>query len=65
MKTSKQSKKSAPRSTTGGAETPTKPTVVDRATFQAELDALRVREKVHTHGVTRLRQLAGGCPWWS
>src|SRR5579863_975995 len=24
------------------------PKVVDRATFQAELDALRVREKVHT-----------------
>ena len=25
------------------------PQVVDRATFQAELDALRVREKAHTH----------------
>jgi predicted dithiol-disulfide oxidoreductase (DUF899 family) len=25
------------------------PTVVERATFQAELDALRVREKAHTH----------------
>jgi predicted dithiol-disulfide oxidoreductase (DUF899 family) len=25
------------------------PVVVDRATFQAELDALRVREKAHTH----------------
>ena len=25
------------------------PKVVDRATFQAELDALRVREKAHTH----------------
>jgi len=25
------------------------PNVVDRATFQAELDALRVREKAHTH----------------
>ena len=25
------------------------PTVVDRATWQAELDALRVREKAHTH----------------
>jgi predicted dithiol-disulfide oxidoreductase (DUF899 family) len=25
------------------------PAVVDRATFQAELDALRVREKAHTH----------------
>ncbi len=27
----------------------TLPPVVDRATFQAELDALRVREKAHTH----------------
>src|ERR1022692_1748145 len=25
------------------------PKIVDRATFQAELDALRVREKAHTH----------------
>src|SRR6266700_1818246 len=25
------------------------PAVVDRSTFQAELDALRVREKAHTH----------------
>ena len=25
------------------------PNIVDRATFQAELDALRVREKAHTH----------------
>lgn len=25
------------------------PNVVDRSTFQAELDALRVREKAHTH----------------
>src|ERR1700746_169362 len=25
------------------------PRVVDRATFQAELDALRLREKAHTH----------------
>src|SRR2546426_10657313 len=25
------------------------PVVVDRATFQAELDALRIREKAHTH----------------
>ena len=24
------------------------PSVVDRATFQAELDALRIREKAHT-----------------
>jgi predicted dithiol-disulfide oxidoreductase (DUF899 family) len=25
------------------------PTIVDRATFQSELDTLRVREKAHTH----------------
>ena len=25
------------------------PKIVDRATFHAELDALRVREKAHTH----------------
>jgi predicted dithiol-disulfide oxidoreductase (DUF899 family) len=30
---------------------PGMPVVVDRATFQAELDALRVREKAHTHEV--------------
>ncbi|GAB3290472.1 DUF899 family protein [Parasphingorhabdus pacifica] len=29
-------------------DAPALPTVVDRATFQAELDALRVREKAHT-----------------
>src|SRR5579872_3298860 len=28
---------------------PGTPKIVDRATFQAELDALRVREKAHTH----------------
>lgn len=32
-----------------GTDTSALPTVVDRATFQAELDALRVREKAHTH----------------
>ena len=32
----------------GMNETPGAPSVVDRATFQAELDALRVREKAHT-----------------
>ena len=29
---------------------PSAPAVVDRGTFQAELDALRVREKAHTRG---------------
>ena len=28
---------------------PASPSVVDRSTFQAELDALRIREKAHTH----------------
>jgi predicted dithiol-disulfide oxidoreductase (DUF899 family) len=35
-------------STAGGTDTPALPAVVDRATFQAELDALRIREKAHT-----------------
>jgi len=30
------------------ADTPPVPAVVDRANFQTELDALRVREKSHT-----------------
>jgi predicted dithiol-disulfide oxidoreductase (DUF899 family) len=34
--------------TAGAAEPSTLPVVADRATFQAELDALRVREKAHT-----------------
>jgi predicted dithiol-disulfide oxidoreductase (DUF899 family) len=33
---------------TNGADNPVLPTVVDRTTWQAELDALRVREKAHT-----------------
>src|SRR5258708_28986450 len=35
-------------STASGTDTPALPAVVDRATFQAELDALRVRENAHT-----------------
>jgi len=35
-------------STAGGTDTPALPAVVDRATWQAELDAVRVREKAHT-----------------
>jgi predicted dithiol-disulfide oxidoreductase (DUF899 family) len=34
-------------STAGGTDIPTLPTAVDRATFQAELDKLRIREKAH------------------
>jgi predicted dithiol-disulfide oxidoreductase (DUF899 family) len=33
---------------TGAARAPSLPAAVDRATFQTELDALRVREKAHT-----------------
>ena len=33
----------------GAASPPGRPEVVDRATFQADLDALRAREKAHTH----------------
>ena len=36
------------RPAAGATNAPSLPAVVDRATFQAELDALRVREKAHT-----------------
>jgi hypothetical protein len=40
------------------------PKVVDRNTFQAELDALRVREKAHTRvGDAPSQPPAGGSPW--
>jgi predicted dithiol-disulfide oxidoreductase (DUF899 family) len=44
MKTKEESKNVSP---SGGIDTPAQPAVVDRAAFQAELDALRVREKAH------------------
>ena len=44
----KKEPKNVGLSTAGGTETPALPAVVDRATFQAELDALRVREKAYT-----------------
>lgn len=47
MKTKEESK-NVGLSTAGGTGTPALPAVVDRATFQAELDALRIREKAHT-----------------
>ena len=40
------------------------PKIVDRGTFQAELDALRVREKAHTKEGDVLRPPADGFPWW-
>ena len=45
------------------SEGPGAPQIVDRRTFQADLDTLRVREKAHTRRVTRLRPPAGGSPW--
>jgi predicted dithiol-disulfide oxidoreductase (DUF899 family) len=39
------------------------PKIVDRATFQAELDALRVREKAHTREGDAIAAPAGACPW--
>ena len=45
------------------------PRLVDRATFQSELDALRVREKAHTRegdaiAAARRRLARGGVVWW-
>jgi len=47
MKTKEESQ-NVELSTAGGTDI-SAPAVVDRATFQCELDALRVREKAHTH----------------
>jgi predicted dithiol-disulfide oxidoreductase (DUF899 family) len=44
----KEESKNVGLSTAGGIDTAALPAAVDRATFQAELDALRVREKAHT-----------------
>ncbi|HEX9110578.1 MAG TPA: hypothetical protein VF845_03810 [Terriglobales bacterium] len=44
----KEESKNEGLSTPDGTDTPALPAVVDRATFQAELDVLRVREKAHT-----------------
>src|SRR5229473_1068388 len=49
MKTKEESK-NVGLATASGTDTPALPAVVDRATFQAELDVLRVREKAHTRG---------------
>jgi hypothetical protein len=37
------------------------PPLVDRAAFQSELDALRVREKAHTREGMRSRRPAAAC----
>jgi Bacterial protein of unknown function (DUF899) len=47
---------------------PSLPAAADRATFQAELDRLRVREKAHTHEATRSPRPDGDywdMPWYS
>lgn len=38
-----------PADSSGGGAAPGVPVAVDRGTFQAEVDRLRVREKAHTH----------------
>src|SRR5215470_9622289 len=44
----KNRSKNVGQSTAGGTDTAARPAVVDRSTFQAALDVLRVREKAHT-----------------
>ncbi len=40
------------------------PKIADRATFQAQLDALRFRGKAHTHEGDAIAAAVVGCPWW-
>lgn len=47
----------------GDTGSPALPAVVDRATWQAQLDGLLVREKARTREVMRSLRHAGGCPW--
>ena len=47
----------------GATSAPSLPAAVGRATFQAELDRLRVREKAHTRKATRSPRPGGACPW--
>ena len=42
---------------------PSAPEVVDRGTFQAELDALRVREKAHTREGDAIAAARRRLPW--
>ena len=39
------------------------PAMTDRASRQAQLDVLPIREKAHTPEGTRSLRPAGGCPW--
>ena len=48
----------------GGTGAPALPAAADRAAFEAQLDALRVREKAHTRegdAIAAARR-GGGCP---
>jgi hypothetical protein len=49
---------------TANGNAPAMPPVVDRAAFQAQLDALRVREKAHTHEGDAIAAAAGACRRW-
>ena len=42
---------------------PSLPAAVGRATFQAELDRLRVREKAHAREGDAIAAAAGAYPW--
>ena len=46
----------------GATSAPSRPATVDRATFQAELDKLRVREKAHTREGDAIAAAPGGRP---
>jgi hypothetical protein len=37
--------------------------IVDRTTWQKQIDTQRVSEKAHTREGARLPRLAGGCRW--
>ena len=59
----KASKHVVSREAVAGAM-PSMPVVVDRAIFQAELDALRDREKATLAKATRSRPPVAACRWW-
>ena len=40
------------------------PKIVDRGTFQAELDTLRIREKAHTREGDAIAAARRGSRWW-
>jgi hypothetical protein len=52
-----------PTSTTGGDDAPALPAVVDRAAWQAEVDALLARERRTPTKATPSPRPGGGCRW--